>query len=195
MIVGGGKGITLAVMAIIFTLFLLLTVVIVMGFEEYGPRVLALFGADRAAPVAAPINTRTLPAESPMTPRVTDRRNAETGVQHPLALGPVPPPDRALAGARATFTENPAAWFGNDAYPADAIRQNQQGRAVARLSIDASGAPARCTIVTSSNSASLDSTTCSILMEHARFTPARDRNGVATVGDYIVPVRWVLPED
>jgi TonB family protein len=186
MIVGGGRGITLAVMAIIFTLFLLLTVVIVMGFEEYGPRVMAFLGAGRQAPPTEVVKVTT----SWGVPRAPDSPTVVGGArpQYPL-------PNRALAGAGATLAENPAAWFGEDAYPADAIRQNQQGRAVARLSIDSSGTPTGCTIVTSSRSTSLDSTTCSILMEHARFRPARDRNGVATVGDYTVPVRWVLPED
>ena len=106
----------------------------------------------------------------------------------------VPPPDRMLSGAGVRLEENPAIWFGSDAYPADAIRLGQQGRTVARLSIDATGTPRDCIVATSSRSTSLDMTTCSILMKRARFRPARDRNGVATVGDYTVPVRWVLPK-
>ena len=199
-IVGGGRGITLAVMAIIFTLLLLLTVVIVMGFEEYGPRIFAFLGREQPAPVTDASHPETLPEETPLVPippRLPERAVPDVGVQPlPPPPGPVPPPDRALAGARATLSQNPAIWFGNADYPVEAIRKGEQGRVVARLSIDASGAPVRCTVAASSLSSSLDSTTCSILMKRARlFTPARDRNGVATVGEYTVPVRWVLPED
>ena len=153
MIIGEGRSVTIAVVATGFALFLLLVITVVLGFEDYGPKIWTALGGRLA-----------------------------------------PPPDRLLAGAKPEFEGNPGIWFGNDAYPSDAIRLNQQGRTVARLSIDATGTPRDCIVATSSRSTSLDMTTCSILMKRARFRPARDRNGVATVGDYTVPVRWVLPK-
>ncbi|MFA6115574.1 MAG: energy transducer TonB [Sphingomonas sp.] len=202
MIIGEGKGVTLAVVAVVFTLFLLLTVVIVMGFEEYGPKLWAVFGggpsesaraaADRKATSTA---SRIGPTE-PGPPHGSIMDSGTMRLENPVALvRPVPPPDRALAGVKAMPAENPGMWFTNDAYPTDAIRAGAEGRVLARLAIDPSGSPTACTILTSSRSTSLDATTCSILMTHATFTPARDRNGAATVGDYTVPVRWVLPED
>lgn len=131
-----------------FVLFLMLIVTVVMGIEDYGPKLWAALGG-----------------------RV------------------VPPPDRSLAGMRASG--NPGVWFDGDAYSAEAIRANQHGRSVASLQLDAAGWPKRCDIVTSSRSASLDSTTCSILMRHARF--ARDRDGAVIASSFTVPARWVLP--
>jgi TonB family protein len=154
MIIGEGRSVTIAVVVTVFVLFLLLIVTIVMGIEDYGPRIWTALGG------------RTVPV-----------------------------PDRSLAGAKLTLTGNPAAFFSNDAYPAEAIRTSQQGRTVALLHVDVTGSPSGCNIVSSSGSASLDSTTCSILMRHATFHPARDANGVAIPGDFPVPVRWVLPQD
>lgn len=151
MIIGEGRSVTIAVVVTAFVLFLLLIVTIVMGIEEYGPKLWGALGGRVA-----------------------------------------PPPDRALAGRKASG--NPAIWFGNDAYPLDAIRRSEQGRTVAELRLDAAGWPTRCDIATSSGSASLDATTCAILMKHARFAPARDPDGVATAGTFTVPVRWVLPQ-
>jgi TonB family protein len=202
MIVGEGKGITRAVMAVVFTLFLLLTVTIVMGIEEYGPKLWALFGAAPSEPArvvadrkAASTANRVIPNE----PRLPDASTAGSGLlrmENPTKrVRPVPPPDRALAGRRPIFETSPASWFGSDAYPDEAIRQGQQGRVVAKLSLDPAGLPTACTVLSSSRSISLDRTTCSQFLKHATFKPARDRKGVATVGEYTVPVRWVLPEN
>jgi TonB family protein len=195
MIIGEGRGVTLAVMAIVFTLFLLLTVVVVMGFEEYGPKIWAVIGGVQSEPARAAAERKAASTE----PGLPDRLIVDDGtvrMENPEALSrPVPRPDRALAGAKARSEGNPGVWFDSNAYPLEAIRRSQQGRVVAKLSIDPSGSPTACAILTSSRSESLDGTTCSILMKRATFKPARDRNGVATVGDYTVPVRWVLPEN
>ncbi|MDB5704828.1 MAG: energy transducer TonB [Sphingomonas bacterium] len=152
MIIGEGRSVTIAVVATGFILFLLLVVMVVIGFEDYGPRLWTSLGGRVA-----------------------------------------PPPDRALAGAKPMLIGNPATWFGSDAYPDEAVRAHEEGRTVARLQLDATGAPTSCSIVVSSGADSLDSTTCSILMKHAMLTPARDGNGVAIPGNHDVPVRWVLP--
>ena len=154
MIIGEGRSVTIAVVVTGFVLFLLLVVTIVMGIEDYGPKLWTALGG-----------------------RV------------------VPPPDRSLAGTKPALTDSPAAFFGSDAYPADAIRAGEQGRTVALLHVDATGSLAGCDIASSSGSVSLDSTTCSILMRHATFNPARDANGVAVPGDFLLPVRWILPQN
>jgi len=193
MIVGQGRRVTLLVMAIVFSLCLLLVIVIVMGVERFGPALWPEVGSahppQRDAADGSAISS---------TPALPDRPHAEQALssrQFRAPAGSIPLPDPSLAGVPAEAEMNPGAWFSGDAYPADAIRRSEQGRVVAKLFIDAAGSPTRCTILISSKSASLDSTTCAILMGHARFKPARDRNGVATVGDYTVPVRWVLPEE
>lgn len=109
----------------------------------------------------------------------------------PSARPAIPAPDRALA--HAGLRGNPGQYFGAGAYPAEAIRANEQGRTVARLAIDASGTPVGCTIAVSSGSRSLDAATCAIAIGKVRFTPARDDKGVAIASSYTLPVRWVLP--
>lgn len=101
--------------------------------------------------------------------------------------------DRSQAGV--ALRGNPGAYFGSDAYPADAMRAGEQGRTVARLGIDPSGTPIACAIETSSGSRSLDAATCTIALRRVQFTPARDAEGRAIASTYRLPVRWVLPAD
>jgi len=85
--------------------------------------------------------------------------------------------------------------FSDDDYPADAQRAGQEGTVQAKLDIDTSGRVARCTIIRSSGHASLDASTCKILLRRARFVPAQDRNGKATSDTYVTPpVTWRLQE-
>ncbi len=106
----------------------------------------------------------------------------------------VPPPiDRNRAGA--SLRGNPAEFFSAEAYPADAMRANRQGRTVARLTVDAAGVPVGCTIVTSSGSRSLDAATCSIAIGKVRYDPARDAAGRPIASTATLPVRWVLPRE
>lgn len=79
-------------------------------------------------------------------------------------------------------------------YPVESIRREEQGRTVARLSIDASGTPVGCIIAISSGYSRLDERTCEIAIKRVRFDPARDGRGVAIASTYTLPVRWVLPE-
>jgi TonB family protein len=88
---------------------------------------------------------------------------------------------------------NPGIWFGPDAYPAEAIRNAEQGRTVARIEVDAKGIPSNCSVTVSSGSSSLDARTCEIAIASLRFNPARDRGGTPIAASYTLPVRWVLP--
>lgn len=90
---------------------------------------------------------------------------------------------------------NPGQYFGPDAYPPEAIRAEQQGRVVATVDIDASGAATGCKATVSSGSASLDAKTCAIAMTSVKYAPALDSRGRHVVGSYVLPVRWVLPTD
>jgi TonB family protein len=89
---------------------------------------------------------------------------------------------------------DPAAAFGPDAYPADALRRGQQGRTVAHLSIGSDGGVTSCAVAHSSGSQSLDDATCNIALHRLQFRPARDADGNAIPASYTLPVRWVLPD-
>jgi TonB family protein len=104
----------------------------------------------------------------------------------------IPPPDPMKANA--TLRGNPGAAFSADNYPVEALRRGEQGRTVARLSIDTSGTPVRCVVETSSGSSSLDDATCRIALRSVRFDPARDSAGVPKASEYKLPVRWQIPQ-
>ena len=89
---------------------------------------------------------------------------------------------------------NPGEWFDPDSYPAEAIRAQRQGRVVVALGIDSTGAVATCAIKGSSGTAALDEGTCAIARERGRFDPATDRKGRPVAGEYVLPVRWQLPD-
>lgn len=96
--------------------------------------------------------------------------------------------------APAGLRGDPARFFTADAYPPDAIRAGEQGRTVARLTVDPLGIPRACAINSSSGSRSLDAATCAIAIGKVRFTPARDATGRPIASYMTLPVRWVLPQ-
>jgi len=117
-------------------------------------------------------------------------------VPTPVAAPPPPPPPAPPRISQAAGLKgNPGQFFGNDAYPSDAIRAGAQGRVVAKLSVGADGRVTACSITTSSGNSSLDDTTCRIARSKVRYTPAKDENGQPTPSTATLPVRWVLPED
>jgi TonB family protein len=90
---------------------------------------------------------------------------------------------------------NPGDWVTPDDYPPDALRSNQSGVSAFTVDIDATGAPTRCKITSSSGSASLDEAACRDIVARARFTPAADRKGHAIASSYSSAVRWSIPQD
>jgi TonB family protein len=115
---------------------------------------------------------------------------AAGGTADPAAAPPVaePPDGPPRAGA------NLASYVSNDDYPAEAIRNGEQGTVRFRLTVGIDGRVSSCAIVESSGSASLDSTTCRILTERARFTPATDAEGRPVPDTVTNAIRWVIPE-
>jgi TonB family protein len=85
--------------------------------------------------------------------------------------------------------------FSDADYPAAAIRNHEQGAVGFRLEVGADGLPAGCSVVSSSGSESLDLTTCRLLVERARFTPARDAQGRAAADRFTGRIVWRLSED
>ena len=98
-----------------------------------------------------------------------------------------PQPTRALS--------NLASYVSSDDYPVEALRNDEQCTVGFRLQVGSDGKPTGCSIVSSSGSSSLDSTTCRIMMERARFEPARDARGRAVPDQSSGRIRWVLPDE
>ncbi|MGV1683976.1 TonB family protein [Sphingopyxis sp. NJF-3] len=106
---------------------------------------------------------------------------------------PAPPPATMRAGPPSPAT-SPGSWVTPDDYPARARRDEREGVVGFRLTVDADGLPSGCDVTASSGHADLDEKTCQLLMERARFTPARDENGQKVASSYTNRIRWQLPD-
>lgn len=88
---------------------------------------------------------------------------------------------------------DPAKWITSDDYPREAIEAKESGDVGFALDVDSTGAVTDCTIWASSNSKILDTQTCALMRERARFDPARDKDGKGVSGSYRLRIRWQLP--
>jgi protein TonB len=99
------------------------------------------------------------------------------------AASPTPPP----AGP------NAASYIADADYPAEAIRNHEQGTVVFELDVSPEGNAVACRVTQSSGSAILDRRTCELLVLRARFRPARDAAGHPVRDTVSARIRWVLP--
>lgn len=88
-------------------------------------------------------------------------------------------------------TLNPAAWFGGDAYPTDAIRLGAGGRTVALITVRNDGKAKTCRTVIKSGTESLDRRVCQIAMTRAHF-PKAERDPKAPLRWTLLPVAWAI---
>jgi TonB family protein len=101
----------------------------------------------------------------------------------------------AKAPERARPSQSLPTLFSDEDYPPEAIRNREQGTVAFRLEVGGDGKPTGCSVVSSSGSSSLDATTCRLLLERARFTPARDAQGKATGDQFSGRILWRLAAD
>lgn len=104
------------------------------------------------------------------------------------------PAAAADAPARAQPEQMLPTLFSDADYPAAAVRNHEQGAVAFRVDVGRDGRPSGCSVVGSSGSAILDSTTCRLLMERARFRPARDARGKATTDSFHGRIVWRMPD-
>jgi TonB family protein len=109
---------------------------------------------------------------------------------------PVPPAPPAGATRAETVSPatNPGSWVTPDDYPARALRDEREGIVGFRLAVGIDGLPSQCDITAPSGDAELDDKTCQLLMERARFTPARDESGQKVASSYTNRIRWQIPD-
>lgn len=89
---------------------------------------------------------------------------------------------------------NPGKWVTMEDYPFSALRSEAEGVTRFTLKIDAEGAPAECNVTNSSGHDDLDSTTCALMEERARFKPALDAQGKPVAATWSSSVRWMIGE-
>ena len=109
-----------------------------------------------------------------------------------LLSGPVPAAVPASAAEPALPEQTLPSLFSDADYPTVAIRNHEQGAVGFRLEVGADGRAAGCSVASSSGSPILDSTTCRLLVERARFRPARDAQGKATTDRFTGRIVWRL---
>ena len=105
---------------------------------------------------------------------------------------PAPPPAKKVQPARARA--NLASYVSDEDYPTTAVRNEEQGLTRFRLSVGPDGRVTECTVTASSGSSALDSTTCRLMKQRAKFTPARDSDGKPTGDSVTSAIRWILPD-
>ncbi|MET1110264.1 MAG: TonB family protein [Allosphingosinicella sp.] len=110
----------------------------------------------------------------------------------PLPPAPVEGP-RTVEPARAKA--NLASYVSDEDYPSTAVRNEEQGTTRFRLAVGPDGKVKDCTVTSSSGSSALDSTTCKLMRQRAKFSPARNNRGEMTSDTYASAIRWVLPTD
>jgi TonB family protein len=99
----------------------------------------------------------------------------------------------SASGEPARARANLVSLFSDEDYPLEAVRNREQGAVQFRLGVGADGRPTECAIAATSGSAILDDTTCRLLMERARFEPARDEKGKAVPDEVTARIVWRLP--
>jgi TonB family protein len=86
-------------------------------------------------------------------------------------------------------------WVLSTDYPAEAIAAGEEGTVGVRLDVDAAGRVASCTITQSAKSAALDAASCRLLVQRARFKPARDKGGKEIASTYEASFQWIIPKE
>lgn len=89
---------------------------------------------------------------------------------------------------------DPGSWVQADDYPLEAAEFGLAGKVRFRLAVDPQGRVTGCQILQSAG-AELDSASCRILAQRARFEPARDVSGRALASIYESQINWTVPED
>jgi periplasmic protein TonB len=90
---------------------------------------------------------------------------------------------------------NLASYVSDEDYPSNAARNEEQGTTRFRLNVGPDGKVRECSVTSSSGSSALDATTCKLMKQRARFTPATGSDGKATSDTVTSAIRWVLPTD
>jgi protein TonB len=107
---------------------------------------------------------------------------------------PAPPPvAKKIEPARAKA--NLASYVSDEDYPSNAVRNEEQGTTRFRLVVGPDGRVKECSVTSSSGSSALDSTTCRLMKQRAKFSPATGSDGKPTSDTVASAIRWVLPSD
>lgn len=111
-----------------------------------------------------------------------------------LSVAPLPAAAQTSSEA-APATGNLAGLVTYEDYPQEALDRGEQGAVQVQLTVGTDGRVKRCEIASSSGSGLLDSRTCEIMLERARFTPARDARGRPVEGSFSQRITWRIANE
>ncbi len=103
------------------------------------------------------------------------------------------PTASGVAPLAARPRNDPGRWITTNDYRSNWIARELTGTARFQLEIAADGRVTDCAITGSTGHAALDTATCRLLEQRARFEPARNSKGDAVAGSFANAVRWELP--
>ncbi|WP_299323149.1 TIR domain-containing protein [Parasphingopyxis sp.] len=138
---------------------------------------------DTATPILPPVPERpSQPTrETPSTPEPRSRPT------------PTPDPPRQSRTTPPQPIGNPSSWVRASDYPANILRNGEEGTSRFQVRVGANGIPTACFTIGSSGHFQLDARACNMVMSRARFRPARDASGNPTAGLYSGSHRWRAP--
>lgn len=85
--------------------------------------------------------------------------------------------------------------FSVDDYPPEAVAKGWEGTVRLELAIGTTGTVTACRILHSSGYPTLDTRTCEILTERARFKPAMNNLGQPMPDTYTTQIAWRLEKE
>ena len=77
-------------------------------------------------------------------------------------------------------------------YPGTQLRKGAQAYVRVRMNVDAAGGPTACAVQSDFNDTTFNTLACNLLMEHARFEPARDAQGNAVASFWTTAIRYKI---
>lgn len=185
----------------------------VVGPRDPGKTITTTFTPVPPKPTETPTKTeeRTIydpiPQPTPLpTPQVTPTSQPtgttgpgeETGTGTGPGTGTASPsptsePTRAAITPKAPKPKGrPGEWVTRNDYPAQDLREGNEGTVRFRLGVSADGKVTSCTVTASSGFPRLDAATCAKLSQRARFEPGTDDTGAKAAGTWYSSVRWSI---
>ena len=118
----------------------------------------------------------------------------DPGPVGPIVTPTPPPPLPKFDPVSAAPRGRPGEWVTDADYRSTWINRGYEGLAGFRVNIDTNGRVTNCSITSSTGYSALDEATCRLIERRARFTPARNGDGLPVAGSYSSSVMWQIPE-
>ncbi len=159
----------------------------------------------KTSPTLPEVYIPPTPTNFPTEPTFTNTTDKLPPVGGDINLGPIPGTELGnglgdVTPSMPTFdpigakpANDASRWVIDSDYRSAWIRRGYSGKASFSLEVSASGRVTNCSITRSTGHSALDTATCSLITERARFDPAMDSSGAPTAGIYTSAINWQLP--